>query len=225
MDAFYRAYDKYINQVDTPSDDDPESLAVASLWDHYVLSLKASVSLYNREEYLMSYISQLIEKRDIKNVLDIACGNGRLIKQLASKYYNVEFVGIDNESAAIDEARNSPAFYCPTNCSFIRMNAVRTLPERQFDLVVSAGLFDYLDDANFARMIRRLERQINPLYVIIGNLKRHEDASAMELLGWKLIYREYSQLISLASNYFQDRVFDVRSEPLGVNLFLHINTR
>ena len=220
LSKFYDAYDQ--GYTAWLSDEfGPPSKYTASNWDDYILHLSCGQSLYNREQYLLHEIGKLIEAKKVTKVLDVACGNGRLMKKLAVLYPHCIFHGIDNEVLAIEQALESR----PNNCAFGVMNALTKLPGDQVDLVVSAGLCDYLGDRHFTRLVRRIEYNMDPKYVILGNLTQHESWKQMSLLRWNLIYRTSTDLVSLAANYFQEKKFRVGQEPLGVNLFLHIEPK
>ena len=220
LSKMYAAYDQYYTawKLDLRP---AGKWMIASRWDDYFLSLPAAQAVYNREKYLMEEIGKLIKAHKVTKVLDIACGNGRLIKKLAVKYPNCIFTGVDMEETGIRAAEDGR----PNNCAFGVMNALKTLPTDQYDLVVSAGLCDYLDDRHFTRLVRRIEQVTNPKYVILGNMATHDAIPVMELCKWSLIYRDHIHLLSLAVNSFIGSRFRVGREDLGINLFLHIEPK
>jgi extracellular factor (EF) 3-hydroxypalmitic acid methyl ester biosynthesis protein len=107
---------------------------------------------------------------------------------------------------------------------FIQANVLRFRPERHYDLVWSAGLFDYLPDRLFVQVLSRLLRHVRPGgRLVVGNFAPgHETQLYMELVGdWVLTYRTGEQLIDLALAAGADRdTVRVEAEPEGVNLFL-----
>ena len=223
LSKFYAAYDMYYEGWSTGGIPEiRKGKYRTTQWDNYFLSLPCGQSVMNRETYLMTEIGKLIQEKGVRSILDIACGNGRLIKKLAKLYPHCIFQGIDNEPTAIKAGVETDY---PDNCTLTEMNAIVQLPYTKPDLVVSAGLCDYLDDKHFSRLVRRIEDSLNPRYVILGNLTTHDSIPQMELLKWKLIYRSPIDLISLVSNYFRGSRFRVGEEHCGVNLFLHIESK
>jgi SAM-dependent methyltransferase len=192
----------------------------ASLWDSYILSLRTTWSLYCREKYLRYHISNLIRQGKVKTILDIGCGNGRLLKQIQFIHPEVYCHGIDIEPTAIQAALKESR-----GCKFTEMNAIQNLPNEKFDLVLSAGVCDYLDDRHFQRLLKRIEYYNDPQYVIMGNLQEHENQAEMELMRWKLIYRTSTELLTMGINLFRKSRFRVGKEEMGVNLFLHIEPK
>jgi SAM-dependent methyltransferase len=218
MDRIYKAYDNYA--ISWAYEGKLGRGHHASLWDSYILSLKTTWSLYCRERYLLHQIGMLIDSGEVKSILDIGCGNGRLLKQIRFIYPHVGCDGIDNEPTAI-----AAALQDSQQCRFIRMNAIEKLPGGHYDLVLSAGVCDYLDDKHFIRLLRRIEYYNTPGYVILGNLREHENQAEMELFRWKLIYRTSMELVTLGINHFLDKRFRVGIEQMKVNYFLHIEPK
>lgn len=104
-----------------------------------------------------------------------------------------------------------------------------------FDLVYSAGLYDYIK--TFPRNPRRgavaLTKQLFDLVkpggkLIIGNFSDNNPKDirfGMEYLyDWNLIYRNRKQIIQFADTIAADQIDDmvVKQEPLGINYFLII---
>jgi len=211
---FYDAYDKYHLGLRSKYD------LTASDWDAYVLSLPCSQSLFNREAYLLKRIGQCIEKTGALSVLDIACGNGRLMKKLLEKYPHIQVVGIDSEPMAIEEAKKNTG----RREYYEVVNALKDLPDCDADIVVSAGLFDYLPEVLGTRLLQRVQRHYDPDMIIVGNLTNHDSEPLMELLGWDLHYRNRIELSNLVINgiWPKDVHYNCRveHEPLEINLFL-----
>lgn len=197
------------------------SLYNLSNWDRYVASLPSTQSVFNREEYLLKSIGRKIEQDGAWRILDIACGNGRLLKKLKEKYPHIWTMGIDNEDQAIQEAFVDQG---QSPMKWIKMNALKELPDIQVDVVVSAGLCDYLSEAAVIRLLQRVRRQYDPELIIFGNLTHHECEPLMNLLGWNLIYRDARELEEMIEDHveFRDHVATVGQEDLGINLFLEV---
>lgn len=222
MDKFYEAYDKHHDRrcrVESCSDYDDK----VSLWDQYTLSLPCAMCLYYREQYLLREIGRLIESHKVHSVLDIACGGGRLLTKLADKYPGILLHGIDVEEKAVGRALIRRGRF--SNPDFEQMNALANLPKNKYDLVVSAGLCDYLTDDHVRRLAKRIQKYNQPRYIILGNMTSHKDEDLMAVLDWKLIYRTGTDLVSAVANDFTDRALFVGKEPIGVNLFLHIEPK
>jgi SAM-dependent methyltransferase len=109
---------------------------------------------------------------------------------------------------------------------FERKNVFRFRTDEKFDLVWSAGLFDYLNDDAFAATVRRLLTMVKPGgRIIIGNFNTvNPTRPFMELVTeWYLIHRSAQDLIRLATEAGAPvNQVSVLSEAEQVNLFLEI---
>ena len=104
-------------------------------------------------------------------------------------------------------------------------NILKFEPVDRFDLVWSAGLFDYFSDKLFVKTLQRIRRWLKPEgEVIIGNFGPHNPSrGAMEFGDWFLKYRSPDQLMELATKAgFDDFEAAVEREELGINLFLNL---
>lgn len=109
---------------------------------------------------------------------------------------------------------------------FYHENALRYVPSRGYDLVWSAGLFDYVNDKVFVRLLKALLPVVKPGgSLIVGNFSDFNPSrDYMEIFGdWHLVHRSREQLLNLAerAGICPDKA-KVMWEPEGVNLFLQI---
>ena len=103
--------------------------------------------------------------------------------------------------------------------------ALRFSVKQEFDLVWSAGLFDYLNDGLFTKLLRKLGKYTRSGgEIVIGNFSLANPSQPyMELFDWVLIHRSVEKLHELAhAASIPSQNLEVLSEELGVNLFLHI---
>ena len=109
---------------------------------------------------------------------------------------------------------------------FESRNVLRFRASKTYDLLWSAGLFDYFPDRLFIILLRRLITYVKPGgEVVIGNFGDNNPSRAyMELLGeWYLEHRSEERLTRLAeeAGVSTDAV-KIDREPENVNLFLRI---
>lgn len=86
------------------------------------------------QQYLAAELSHVIEKiKPGDKVLDLGCGYGRVMPELAQKAAAV--VGIDNSSASLMLARER--IRCIPNCSLVQANALHLgFKKNSFDVVI-----------------------------------------------------------------------------------------
>ena len=132
---------------------------------------------------------------------------------------------IDADANAIAYSRNLLAHYHDT-VSFENRTAFRLRLKPEYDLIWSAGLFDYLDDKAFVRLLEKLGRALSPGgHLVVGNFAPTlRQRGFMEFGDWHLTYRDETQLRALArAAGFADDTITIGREATGVNLFLHIS--
>jgi extracellular factor (EF) 3-hydroxypalmitic acid methyl ester biosynthesis protein len=202
----------------------------------------AAVANKNR----ISYIGKLIRRRvgerpvDRVRVASLGCGPSREIEALLSESPELgprlEIALIDQEERAIAHCERTLAPLAArtgARVHFIR-ESLRTLLTRErlsqklgrCDLIYSAGLFDYLDDRLFERILSVLyEALADRGMLAIGNVAAHNPSRwLMEYFAdWFLIHRTPEQLLGLARELSPEPAqATVDAEPSGVNLFLQI---
>ena len=97
----------------------------------------------------------------------------------------------------------------------------------RYDLIWSAGLFDYLSDRAVVYLLKRLRCSLaEGGHLIVGNFsKEHESRAYMEVVGdWLLYHRSVGDLLELGRRGgFERSALRVVQEPTGTNLFLIAN--
>ena len=111
--------------------------------------------------------------------------------------------------------------------TFIKKNIFRFNTEDKFDIIWSAGLFDYFDDKAFIMLLKKFRNWLkDDGEIIIGNFNENHNPSRayMELFGeWHLNHRTDEQLYHLAKQAgYENQKISVGREPENVNLFLHL---
>ncbi len=197
-------------------------------WDVYWQNQAAAKAVRNRKAYfhaLLDEYRQAANGRTLR-ILNVASGSGRDMFEYfeLTGAEDVEFVCVEQDANAI---RYASALCAPHlgRIRFVNQNALRlTLPDK-FDLIWSAGLFDYFGDRLFRGMIKRLlPRLAEDGVLVIGNFSDNNPTQHyMTFFDWILRHRSRSDLLNLArgSGVSLERVH-VGSEHEGVNLFLHL---
>lgn len=197
-------------------------------WDNFSIGLQAAEAVRNRKEYFKDTMLRCIEQRSPYPVhlLNVASGPARDLAELY-ELVNPEMLTatcIDSDSRAIDYARVVTKKYAK-QIEFINRNIIRYKPTDQYDVIWSAGLFDYFDDKTFMFVISKFKEWLKPNgSIIVGNFNTvNPTRSYMEEFGdWHLIHRSPEELLALAKKAGLDSSkCYVDSEPLNVNLFLH----
>jgi len=198
-------------------------------WDLFFHAQAAPCAVRNRKAYfhrLLEQLQQRLPERRLR-VLNIASGPARDLREWydANPESRVEVDCIELDPTAIAYATDLCAKYSD-RVHFHHQNALRFVPTDKYDLIWSAGLFDYLTDRLFVRLVRSLLPFVNGGgEVVVGNFSEfNASRDYMELMGdWYLEHRSETRLMGLAERAgAAPRLTEVHWEPEGVNLFLHI---
>ena len=202
--------------------------SIGKFFDEMFHTYEAAIAVRNRKEFFIRKCNALADsKKDRVDVLDIGCGSCRDVIEAhavcdnGTRFY---YHCVDHEQEAIDYAEvllkeSGISTRVKLDCT----NAFRVQTNKTYDLIWSAGIFDYLDDRTAKLLIRKLWRLLKPGgQLIFGNFSpKNPTRTGMELIGqWYLIHRSAHELISLCEDTgVKYSSIHIESEPLGVNLF------
>jgi len=202
----------------------------------------AALANRNRIAYLGALIRQTIADRPDGRVriASLGCGPAReievLLEQSPELGPRLEIALIDQEVHAIAHCEHTLAPLAVATGARIQLiheRFQRLLPRGSLSqrlgrcaLIYSAGLFDYLEDRTFTRLVSVLFDALVPGgLVAVGNVAAHNPSRwLMEYFAeWFLIHRAPAELLRLAADLRGSATrMAVDSEPTGVNLFLLI---
>ena len=198
-------------------------------WDEYFHQQAAPRAVRNRKEYFKQLLKNRMRNQEMVTLLNVASGPAR---DLAEAYADMRdpqqlqttCVDMDSQSVAYAKQLNQPYL---SHIKFLTNNVFRFCSDQSFDLIWSAGLFDYFDDKVFVNMLCRFGNYLKPDgEIVIGNFNEDYNPSRayMEIFGdWYLHHRTEQQLIELAHEAgFEDWHISVNREPENINLFLHL---
>ena len=198
-------------------------------WDSFFHSQAAPCAVRNRKALFHQLLAGIPPATDggRSRVLNVGCGPARDLREwfLSGPPIQVFFDCVEMDARAIRYASNLCRPFLQ-HIEFYHENALRYVPSSGYDLVWSAGLFDYVNDKVFVRLLKALLPVVKPGgNLVVGNFSDFNPSrDFMEIFGnWQLVHRSREQLISLAERAgMEPSRVKVQWEPEGVNLFLHI---
>lgn len=104
-------------------------------------------------------VMQVLPPGRVHRVLDIGCGAGAQIRQLASSLPDVSFTGIDISPANIDAARRAAAGHPAAAHMRFETADYLQFPATAFDLVLSDGVLHLMDGSD-AAIAAKLARDV-----------------------------------------------------------------
>jgi len=198
-------------------------------WDSFYHNLEAAAAVRNRKKYFKN----LMEKAELEHegglVLNLGSGPCtdlfEYLKNKSKLNLKLKFECLDMDPVAIEYGATVCDNYIE-NISFINKNVFRFKPEYKYEMIWSAGLFDYFSDKLFIRLLNRTYDLVKTGgELVIGNFSTFNPSRAvMEVFGqWYLYHRDGEKLVELALLAgIPENLIEVKQEDEGVNLFLHI---
>jgi extracellular factor (EF) 3-hydroxypalmitic acid methyl ester biosynthesis protein len=199
-------------------------------WDQFFHTLPAAIAVVNRKELAIRQFIKLNNQANQGQKMDVLIlGSGPANEVF--EYLNItpdnhlHFTMVDLDQRAIDYAKSKNRSYL-SHMHFINHNVIRFKPENAYDMIWSAGLFDYFKDKHFVFLIKKYFPYLKPGgEMIIGNFNvENPSRRIMEILGdWFLYHRSEEELKRFAHQAdIEASAINVLAEPLGINLFLQI---
>jgi len=204
----------------------------------YWLDHSEAKAVRNRSKYLYEILLRVIRDRagaPLK-IGSIACGPSREVQMIIESaaeheldLSNCEFHLLDQDVNALKYAHEKLWEIVKGTNSPVRLNFInkaikhvitRRWQDSDFDLLYSAGLFDYFSDPVARMVAKSLFERLKPGgKLVIGNFNlTTPNQFGMRLaLDWSLIYRSREDLKRLFGDLEGD--FSIEQEPEGVNLF------
>tara|TARA_A100001015_G_scaffold229493_1_gene259508 strand:+ start:21 stop:521 length:501 start_codon:yes stop_codon:yes gene_type:complete len=106
-----------------------------------------------------SRMNKLLSDQNIKIILDLGCGDGRILREFALKYPDKKFVGFDLSEKNIEMAKEK---YSLDNISYILGNAVNEFDlQEKIDLVYSFSFIQYFNLENSKKLSNNINQILN----------------------------------------------------------------
>jgi extracellular factor (EF) 3-hydroxypalmitic acid methyl ester biosynthesis protein len=198
-------------------------------WDNYSMQSPAAQAVRNRKDFFKALIHEKLKTHKTLRLLNIASGPARDLKEIFDEIdpSRLTVTCVEMDERAIAHAKTVCADHLQ-QITFINQNVFKFRTEEKFDLVWSAGLFDYFTDKLFVKLISVFHSFLKPAgEIVIGNFSKENPGRVyMELFGeWFLNHRSPEELTDLAIGGGADpNKIRIEKECLGVNLFLRIGT-
>jgi extracellular factor (EF) 3-hydroxypalmitic acid methyl ester biosynthesis protein len=196
-------------------------------WDVFFQSQKACVAVRNRKDFFIELVHKLHDSSEDEsfNILNVGSGPGRDVYALLEKNkLNVSIDCIDQDEKAILYDKNLCEKFSDS-VTFYKKNIFHYRTSNRYDLIWSAGLFDYLDDRLFRILLKKLYKLIKPGgRLVVGNFSPiNPSRDFMEFGKWYLHHRSEDELLLLADGVAEENCeVIIEKEKEGINLFLTI---
>jgi SAM-dependent methyltransferase len=198
-------------------------------WDEFFHTFPAAIAVVNRKKLAIEILKNLNNKIAENNSQVLILGSGPMseVFDFMMEYPDsplfFDLIDLDKRAIAYAKAKNKRFL---SRMSFYNVNVIRHIPEKTYDLIWSAGLFDYFKDKHFVYLLKKYYEFVKPGgQMIIGNFNiENPSRRIMEILGdWFLNHRSEEELMrfALQAGIPKSNIKIIR-EPLGINLFLKV---
>lgn len=199
-----------------------------SNWDSFFQNQAGAHAVRNRKDYFLRRCAE-VEKLegDVKRILILGSGPATDVNEYLSKNPDskIKFDLVDFDQNAISFAKSQNVDFSES-IEYFKINVLRFKPYQWYNLIWSAGLFDYFKDKHFVYMIGKYYKYlVGGGEFIIGNFSHSNPTRRlMEVLSdWYLVHRSKHDLVRMALEAeANEEQVEVDMEELGVNLFLRI---
>jgi SAM-dependent methyltransferase len=194
-------------------------------WDIFFHNQPGAKAVRNRKNYFIQTCKNLVAEKKNAKVLILGSGPATDVYEFlsATGRKDIKFDLVDLDQNAIDYSMKKNEIF-KDQITFNRVNALRYTPFRLYDLIWTAGLFDYFKDKHFSYLIRKYYNCLTEDgRMIIGNFNtKNPSKNLMEnIMEWVLNLRTESDLYRIAGDAGVDKeLASIDKEPLGINLFL-----
>lgn len=209
----------------------------AKCLNYYFVNEPAALAVKNRAAYLREKLITTLKSNPSKKMkfLSVACGPAMEVQNLIKengdllKGRDITFHLLDQDESALKFTQRTIKNLARERNLNIEVQMVhkaikniitRGLPERDYDMIYSAGLFDYFADPVAQLAGTSLFNSIKQDgELIIGNFNTTNPTKFLMAiaLDWNLIYRTPDQMKQLFSHI--EGQAKVEQEPTGINLF------
>lgn len=199
-------------------------------WDRFFQDQAGARAVRNRKDYFIRRCEELEKCTSCElRILILGSGPATDVYEYLSTHPNsrIRFDLVDFDQNAIDFAKSQNKDFSD-RIEYFKINVLRFKPYNWYDMIWSAGLFDYFKDKHFVYMVNKYYKYLNEGgEFIIGNFSNSNPTRRlMEVLSdWYLVHRSKYDLVRMALEAeAREEQVDVDMEELGVNLFLRIKS-
>lgn len=207
--------------------------SLGKCWDNFWHCNPAAKAVRNRKDYFIDRFTKQCELNPTgMSLLNIASGPCRDLYEALSKNnravetLSIHCVDVDKNAVSYAQGLMS-GWTAKANIAWEVGNVFRIRPSETYNMVWSAGLFDYLDEKFAAALAKRMWAWTKKGgKMIIGNFHpRNESRNYMEWVGdWLLIHRTEDEMLKfLYDAGIPKSCVTFEQEPLGVNIFAVIS--
>jgi SAM-dependent methyltransferase len=198
---------EWIYDLESDRCEDPTQPGIVNCIDFLYTTAHAVPALWHRRRWFADLLRREHERRGGElRVLDVACGGARYLRDFLMSAGDVSRVTLtlaDQDASALAFCRGRSLAQWNAQVETVPSSIVKLasrLAERRFDVVISAGLFDYLNQGVATRVAGQLAALLAPGGIMAFSNFHVGDGSRLLkdwFLDWPLVYREDHECLAL----------------------------
>ncbi|MGU3408076.1 methyltransferase type 12 [Methylobacterium brachiatum] len=166
-----------------------------------------------RRELIASKIDAAAKNRSDLRVLSLACGHLREFEYSAAIRNDkvVAYTALDQDPISLDVVRSYGGCVSPQKVS-VKDVLIGRNSLTEHDIVYSAGLYDYLDEATAKQLTKKLFDLVSPggQLMVANFVKGIREQGYMEVfMRWDLIYRSSSEIRDLSAHIPTEQISSI----------------
>jgi cyclopropane fatty-acyl-phospholipid synthase-like methyltransferase len=119
----------------------------------------------------LELVFERLQAANLKSIVDVGCGDGRLLRELAQRRPDVATLGIDYSERAISLAKAlNPGI------EFAASDIVTQAPGRRFDAVTLIEVLEHISPERVADFVAALRRLMHPASILIVTVPHKNQA-------------------------------------------------
>ena len=217
----------------------------AKLLNVFILNQVPAVAHRNRVTYLTQKFTEeslrIRQQSRTLTILNLGCGPAREVQDFLahselSERADFELLDFDEETLAytgrtLEEIKRKHNRRTPVKMvkksvhQILKQSGKPKQPGQQYDLIYSAGLFDYLNDRTCKTLLSYFYDLLAPGGLLLATNVESQNPirKIMEFMfEWHLIYRTSQDFASLVPVQAPPDAFSLQSESTGGNIFLEV---
>jgi SAM-dependent methyltransferase len=198
---------EWMYDIENDKCDDPTQPGIINLLDYVFSTVHSVQSVWERRHFFKRLLNQEYERRGRRlRILDVACGGARYIQDFLKDIdagSAIEITLVDQDAAAINFCKTVSLQQWASQLNIMHIPVTRlasTLPEGAFDVVISAGLFDYLPSRLAKPLLAHMQRlTTSDGTLAITNFHTNDPSRHVKewLVDWPLVFRTDAEVQAL----------------------------
>lgn len=107
------------------------------------------------EEFLLSFAENIIRKNRPPSLLDLGCGEGRLLSKFAKYFKTV--IALDPDEKRIDKAKTLAQNENINNVEFVNKSFLDAkFPDNKFDVIICSHIIQHIDTSDVEKFFKKI---------------------------------------------------------------------